>query len=262
MAGRGASRDASILARIEVPALPVNEGQDTICPGEIRREGYPAKEALEGGDRFWQPRGVRWKTLVCLVVVGCGGPATTGGGPPNTGKSGASEPTAGVASAGASASPAPTVEAPDAAPQGSGEAGKSGAPVGSAASGAPEKPKETVLLDTKLPPKVVSAGGSYRIGLEDVKGSTRGEVMASVEKGSKAVDGCFAEIFKAGGKKGKIAFAVVVDGKKKLKSAKLQGDDLQDKKLPKCLEGALKKIEWPASTEKEMTFVLAWDVQS
>jgi hypothetical protein len=130
------------------------------------------------------------------------------------------------------------------------------------ASGGPEKPKETVLLDTKLPPKVVSAGGSYRIGLEDVKGSTRGEVMASVEKGSKAVDGCFAEIFKAGGKKGKIAFAVVVDSKRKLKSAKLQGDELQDKKLPKCLEGALKKIEWPAPTEKEATFVLAWDVQS
>jgi hypothetical protein len=140
--------------------------------------------------------------------------------------------------------------------------GKGNALVTPVASVSPEKPKETVLLDTKLPPKVVSVGGSYSIFLEDVKGATRGEVMASVEKGSKAVDGCFAEIFKAGGKKGKIAFAVVVDGKRKLKSAKLQGDELQDKKLPKCLEGALKKIEWPAPTEEEATFVLVWDVQS
>ncbi|MCS6900553.1 MAG: hypothetical protein NZX77_12410 [Polyangiaceae bacterium] len=122
--------------------------------------------------------------------------------------------------------------------------------------------KGTVLLDTKLPPKVVSVGGSYRIVLEDVKGATRGELVRAVEGGSKGVDGCFSEIFKKGGKKGRIVFAVVVDGKQKVKSVKVQADELQDKKLPKCLEGALKTIDWPAPTEKEATFLLAWDVES
>ena len=122
--------------------------------------------------------------------------------------------------------------------------------------------KVDVLLDSKLPPKVVSAGGSYSIGVVDPKGLERGAVVATVERGSKAVDGCFAEIFKAGGKKGKIAFAVVVDGKGKVKSAKAQADELQEKKLPKCLEGALKKMDWPRPSEKEATFTVEWSVQS
>lgn len=139
--------------------------------------------------------------------------------------------------------------------------GASGAAPAASGAAAPA-PKETVLLDTKLPPKVVSAGGSYRIAVDEAKGLGRAEVVASVEKGSKAVDGCFAGIFKAGGKAGRIAFAVVVDSKRKVKSAKVQADELRDAKLPKCLEGALKKIEWPAFTDKEATFTLAWDIQS
>jgi hypothetical protein len=38
MVGWGASKGASILARIEVPALPVNERKDTICPRYARWE--------------------------------------------------------------------------------------------------------------------------------------------------------------------------------------------------------------------------------
>lgn len=151
-------------------------------------------------------------------------------------------------------------------PAGSASAGA--APAGSAlaSSQAPEKtgPQKTdVLLDTKLPPKVVSAGGSYSLAVNDSRGLTRTEVVTAVERSTKTVDGCFGDIFKAGGKKGKISFSVIVDGTGKFKSLKAQDDELKDKKLPKCLEGALKKVEWSKPSEKGgATFVIEWVIQS
>jgi len=184
--------------------------------------------------------------LLLGVLVGCGGPTAPAAPAPDlptppTPAASAPAPASASASAGSAATPA---------------AGSSAAPATSAH-------KTDVLLDTKLPPKPVTAGGSYSIAVNDSKGYTRAEVVSAVEKSSKTVDACFGDIFKAGGKAGKISFSVVIDSAGKFKSTKPQGDELKDKKLPKCLENALKKVEWAKPSEKDgASFIIEWQVQS
>lgn len=189
---------------------------------------------------------VRAKMFVFLALVGCGGQPAATSPPPVT-----PEP---LPSAGKSSTP-PPVATQDTAPA-------PGASAGGPAASASAPQKVDVLLDSKLPPKVVSVGGSYSISVEDPQGLARGDIVASVEKVSKLVDGCLGDLFKAGGKKGKIAFSLVIDQKSKLKSSKMKTDDFQDKKLLRCIEGAIKKIEWSKPTEKEATFSVEWRIES
>lgn len=90
----------------------------------------------------------------------------------------------------------------------------------------------------------------------------RRAIMVSVEGASHAVDGCLANLFKTGGKKGNLAFFLGIDLKGKLKSSKMKVDDFQDKKMVQCFEGAIKKIEWPKPSSGDATFTLEWRIES
>ena len=120
-----------------------------------------------------------------------------------------------------------------------------------------------VLLDTKLPPKVVTTGGSYNLMVNDTVGVTRSDAMKALEASGRSIDACFGEIFKAGGKRGKVTIAVQIDGQGHVKSTKVQLDELGDKKVPRCLEGAMKKVNWTRPPTKDgSSLSVDWLVQS
>lgn len=132
------------------------------------------------------------------------------------------------------------------------------ASAGPVASAAPT----TVLLDTKLPPKVISVGGSYSVAVAEPRGVERADAVSALDRGSKLVDGCLGDLFKVGGKRGKVAFALTLDERGKPRVVKNQLDELQDRKLLKCLEGAIRKIEWPMPPGKDAAFTVEWRIES
>lgn len=199
--------------------------------------------ALAVGGGFWHVRAVRAVWLTLGFLVGCGA-STPSSNPPEASSS------APVPSA--SAAPAASAKAPEAPPE---QTAGATAPAASAK-------KTDVLLETVLPPKTTAAGGSYSMAINDPQGLAKTELLAAVEKSSKQVDGCYAPVFKASGKKGKTSFAIALDAKAKPRTIKLQGDELNDKTLVKCLEGALKKVEWPRPGDKAgASFVVEWLAQ-
>ena len=128
---------------------------------------------------------------------------------------------------------------------------------------APSAARLNVLLDTKLPPKVVSIGGSYNLMVSDTQGLSRSEAMGVIDGSGKTMDACFDEIFRAGGKRGKVTMAVVLDGDGKVKSTRVELDELGDKDLPRCLEGVIKKMNWVKSpTRSAASLSIEWSVQS
>ena len=116
---------------------------------------------------------------------------------------------------------------------------------------APDAPtKMDTKLDSLLPPKVVSAGGTYNMAVADAKGIGRSDVLSAVERSSNKVNGCYFNLFKKPGKHGKTAFSVVIDGTGKTKAVKAGADEVGDPDLVKCLNGVLKSVDWPKPADK------------
>jgi hypothetical protein len=174
-----------------------------------------------------------------LFVIACGAdhPAADPSGPGAKGG-----PDTKDASPASSAPASPNVAAPDA---------TSARSTSLSAGPAPDAPTKTdTKLDTLLPPKVVSAGGTYNMAVTDAKGISRNDVLAAVERSSSKVNACYFNLFKKPGKHGKTAFTVVIDGAGKTKSVKAGADEVGDPELVKCLNDVLKKIDWPKPAEK------------
>jgi hypothetical protein len=115
-----------------------------------------------------------------------------------------------------------------------------------------------VPADSAPPPSAPSAlmrssgGGSYGIAATEATGLSREDAVKSLEGVGPAADKCYEKLFKK--KKdaaGKTVVEVKVDPKGKTKgAAKVVSDDVKDKALAKCLQGAFKKAAWPKPTEK------------
>jgi outer membrane biosynthesis protein TonB len=116
---------------------------------------------------------------------------------------------------------------------------------------APDAPTKTdIKLDSLLPPKTVSAGGTYNTAVADAKGIGRNDVLAAIEQSSSKVNGCYFNLFKKPGKHGKTAFSVVIDPSGKTRSVKAGTDEIGDADLVKCLNGVLKGVTWPKPADK------------
>ncbi|HEU4412755.1 MAG TPA: AgmX/PglI C-terminal domain-containing protein [Polyangiaceae bacterium] len=96
-----------------------------------------------------------------------------------------------------------------------------------------------------------SGGGNYGIAATEATGLSREDAGKAVGDVGGATDKCYEKHFKkkkAAG--GKTTLEVKVDAKGKTKGVKVVSDEVKDKALTKCLQGAFKKAAWPKPTEK------------
>ncbi|MCU0681473.1 MAG: AgmX/PglI C-terminal domain-containing protein [Polyangiaceae bacterium] len=96
-----------------------------------------------------------------------------------------------------------------------------------------------------------SGGGSYGLAATEAAGLSRDDAAKTLNDAGPSTDKCYEKLFKK--KKetsGKTTLEIKVDPKGKTKGVKVLSDDVKDKALAKCLQGAFKKSAWPKPTEK------------
>jgi len=114
-----------------------------------------------------------------------------------------------------------------------------------------DAPKKDERLEDQTMGKTTSAGGSYALKVLSVAGMPVDDVGKALSASSGKVDACYAKLFKSAlGQNGKTSVDVVVNDKGKTGSVKLRADETKNPELVKCLQDAVKAVEWPKPTEK------------
>ena len=114
-----------------------------------------------------------------------------------------------------------------------------------------DAPKKDERLEDQTMGKTTSAGGSYALKVLSVAGMPVDDVGKALSASSGKVDACYAKLFKGAlGQNGKTSVDVVVNDKGKTGSVKLRADETKNPELVKCLQDAVKAVEWPKPTEK------------
>ena len=107
-------------------------------------------------------------------------------------------------------------------------------------------------IESAVRPKTTSTGGTYGLGAIEATGLEKDDVVRALGAVSAKTDECYGRLFKKHlNAVGKTSFDVTVDGKGKTQTVTKKADDLGDADLPKCLEGALRKVAWSKPADKK-----------